>query len=114
MKKFILMTLIVVAFIGCSKDEPEPEPTLTGTLWSSYSYKSIVGNEDVYRMLRFINENKMEYYSAAQKSRVIGKKDTLIYTYSHPALIVQFETNTANGEVFENYLILGQNTYNKE
>lgn len=119
MKKLILLTLIISAFASCSKEEPEIKPTLAGTLWSSYFFKTTFGGEDVYKMLRFISEDKVEYYSATEKSRLIGTKDTLRYEYNQPVLSVDFigenmNGKTYTGEVFENYLILGQSTYNKE
>lgn len=88
MKKLILLTLIVVAFIGCSKDEPEiieeeVENILSGTLWQSY-------------MPIFENHYMVKKYIAFKESGICEFTDSV----SVPVSKKNYYYNPLNGEPF--------------
>lgn len=116
MKKLFLLFFAITMF-SCDKEteNAEPENMLIGTKWSTFSFKSTAGQEDVYKILRFLNETEVEDYSATEKTRVIGDIDILKYTYNHPNLTIIRENGyTSTGEVFDTFIRVDGSDYTKE
>ncbi len=107
---------------SCKKEsETVPQKTLIGSRWSSFNYKSVVDNSNVYKILYFKNDTEVEYYSAIEKTKLVGTKDVLIYTYSHPKLtvsrLVTVNNNkpfTSEGTVSDTFLNIIGSDYTKE
>jgi hypothetical protein len=121
MRKIVfLLAVLPLLFAGCSKDDSEPENyNLVGTLWSAFNYKSAIDGTNVYRMIRFKNKSELEYYSASEKTKIIGDINVLPYVYNHPKISVTFNGenmngNTIDGEITESYIKIGDYTYMKE
>ncbi|MDR6565019.1 MULTISPECIES: hypothetical protein [unclassified Arcicella] len=100
MKKLLIVSIVILFTLSsCKKDEPTPAKSLVGTRWSSFNYKSVVDNSNVYKILYFKNETEIEYYSASEKTKIIGSKEIITYTYSHPTLtVVRKNTVNSNGD----------------
>ncbi len=122
MKKVLSMLFLVsfVLFVGCSKDEEkELTPKLVNTLWSSFSYKSTIDGTNVYKMIRFKSETELEYYSATEKTKIIGNVDILKYVYNYPTISITFDGQNMNGKtidgmVTESFIKINEYTYTKE
>lgn len=123
MKK-ILLLLILSSLFSCKKDDSTqvtPTKTLVGSRWSSFSSKSIVDGSNIYKMLYFKSATEVEWYSATEKSSVIGTKEILVYEYSHPKLTVKRTTSfnnnppfTLSGNVNDTFINVFGSDYNKE
>lgn len=114
-KTFLILSLLFVLF-SCKKEEDSP--SLVNTYWSAYSYTSLFGDEKVYKMLHFISATQVEYYSAEERSVLIGTKNILSYTYTHPSISIVFEGENLNGNTYEaiingDHITLNDYTYSK-
>ena len=121
MKKVILLLAVLpLLFVGCSKDDAnDVTPKLVNTLWSSFSYKSTIDGTNVYKMIRFKSETELEYYSATEKTKIIGSVDVLKYVYNYPTISITFDGQNMNGktidgEVTESFIKINESTYTKE
>ena len=119
--KIAITAILLISLFSCKKDDVIPQKSLIGSRWSSFSYKSVLDNSNVYKILYFKNETEVEYYFATEKTRVNGAKEILTYTYAHPKLIVS-RVNTVNnnkpftseGTVNDGFLTVMSNDYTKE
>ena len=91
----LLCLLLVVFLASCSKPDTPVAPSLVGTRWSSFSFKSVVDGSSVYNILRFTTATDVEYYSATEKTKLVGTIDNRTYTYADPNVVI-----TANGKTF--------------
>lgn len=123
MKKISSTIILSILLFACkSTEEVKPvEKTLVGTRWSSFSFKSVVDGSSVYKMLVFINNTEVEYYSATEKTKLVGTKEILTYTYVHPKLTVSRTTTvnnnkpfTSEGSVYDTFLTVIGADYTKE
>jgi len=123
MKKITSTIILSILLFACkSTEEVKPvEKTLVGSRWSSFSFKSVVDGSSVYKMLVFINNNEVEYYSATEKTKLVGTKEILTYTYVHPKLTVSRTTTvnnnkpfTSEGSVYDSFINIMSADYSKE
>ena len=123
MKKITSTIILSIILFACkSTEEIKPvEKALVGTRWSSFSFKSVVDGSSVYKMLVFINNNEVEYYSATEKTKLVGTKEILTYTYVHPKLTVSRTTTvnnnkpfTSEGSVYDSFINIMSADYSKE
>lgn len=120
MKKNISIAFLVLLF-SCKKEEAIPAKSLVGTRWSSFSYKSVLDGSNVYKILFFVNTTEVEYYSATEKTKLVGTKEVLSYEYVHPKLTITRTTTVNNnkpfvseGNVFETFLNALNTDYTKD
>lgn len=115
MKKTILFLSLLTALLGCSKSDPAPvAPTLTGTRWSAFNFKSVVTGANVYQILKFNTATSMEIYSATEKTAIVGTPQIASYTYADPTITISFNNQSTSGTVSGNTLRYGGKEYVKE
>ncbi|MDB5241433.1 MAG: hypothetical protein JWP57_2058 [Spirosoma sp.] len=115
MKKTLLFLSLLALCLACSKSDPAPvAPTLTGTRWSAFNFKSVIDGSNVYQILKFNTATTMEIYSATEKTAIVGTPQPATYTYADPTVTISFNNQSTSGTVSGNTLRYGGKEYVKE
>ncbi len=113
--KLFTSLLLLIAMSGCSKTEPAPvAPSLVGTRWSAFSFKSVATGANVYELFRFTTTTNVEVYSATEKTAIIGQIENRAYTYVDPVLTMTVNGKPLVGSASPTLIRIGGKDYTKE
>jgi hypothetical protein len=101
MKKSILIALLVLVFVGCSKEKdnaPKLDDRLVNTKWQTraVAYEIIYGGT-AYDVYEFISTTEVEQYTV-KNNNVVQSLGTLQYTLKYPDLTIQNEKGNLDFE----------------